>query len=67
MSGSAKNKIKYPAVPETTSLHQNFVDCIKGRATTPSPPLLGLRQARLMDAIYKSARSGQAVQVVEDE
>ena len=29
--------------------------------------ILGLRQARLMDAIYESARSGQVVQVVADE
>ena len=29
-------------------------------------PLLGLRQARLMDAIYESARSGHVVQVVAD-
>ncbi len=61
-----KTKLKYPAVPETTSLQQNFIDCIKGRATTPSPALLGLRQARLMDAIYDSARTGKAVQVVAD-
>jgi predicted dehydrogenase len=62
-----KQKVKYPAVPETTTLQQNFVDCIRGRATTPSPAALGLRQARLMDAIYESARGGRAVQVVTDE
>lgn len=62
-----QNKVKYPQVPETTSLQQNFIDCIKGRASTPSPALLGLRQARLMDAIYESARTGRAVQVVADE
>jgi predicted dehydrogenase len=61
------DKVKYPAVPETTSLQQNFVDCIKGRAATASPPLLGLRQARLMDAIYESAEKGAVVQVVADE
>jgi len=60
-------KVQYPQVPETTSLQQNFIDCIKGRATTPSPATLGLRQARLMDAIYESARTGQVVQVVADE
>jgi predicted dehydrogenase len=62
-----KNRVKYPVVPETVSLQQNFVDCILGRARTPSPALLGLRQARLMDAIYESARTGQLVQVVTDE
>ena len=62
-----EEQVKYPAVPETSSLQQNFIDCIKGRATTPSPAVLGLRQARLMDAIYESARTGQVVRVVADE
>ncbi|HEY3231986.1 MAG TPA: Gfo/Idh/MocA family oxidoreductase [Roseiflexaceae bacterium] len=60
------NLVKYPAVPPAILLQQNFVDCIKGRATTPCPPLLGLRQARLMDAIYESARSGAVVPVAVD-
>lgn len=58
--------VKYPVVPETPSLQQNFIDCILGRTTTPSPAILGLRQARLMDAIYASARVGQPVKVVAD-
>jgi predicted dehydrogenase len=58
-------KLKYPVVPPTSSLQQNFVDCIRGRAQTPSPPILGLRQARLMDAIYESARVNAPVKVVE--
>jgi hypothetical protein len=57
----------YPVVPETITLQQNFIDCIKGRAVTPSPPVLGLRQARLMDAIYESARTGGPISVVADE
>ncbi len=61
------NRVTYPNVPETTSLQQNFVDCVKGRATTPSPPVLGLRQARLMDAIYESAKSGLPIKVAADE
>ena len=60
-------KVKYPQVPQVASLQQNFIDCINGRAETPSPGLLGLRQARLMDAIYESASSGKAVRVVADE
>jgi predicted dehydrogenase len=59
-------KVKYPHVPETPPLQQNFIDCIRGRAETPSPALLGLRQARLMDAIYESARTGKSVSVVAD-
>jgi predicted dehydrogenase len=62
-----KERVKYPVVPPTPSVQQNFVDCIKGRDTTPSPPILGLRQARLMDAIYESARRGALVRVVIDE
>jgi predicted dehydrogenase len=60
------DKVKYPVMPEVTSLQQNFVDCIKGRATTSSPAILGLRQARLMDAIYESAAKGALVSVVAD-
>jgi predicted dehydrogenase len=60
-------KVKYPQVPPPISLQQNFVDCILGRATTPSPAILGLRQARLMDAIYESARTGAPAHVVADE
>jgi predicted dehydrogenase len=59
-------RVKYPVVPEVALLQQNFVDNILGRAGTPSPATLGLRQARLMDAIYESARTGSAVQVVGD-
>lgn len=58
-------KVKYPVVPETTGLHQNFIDCIQGRAETPSPAELGLRQAQLMDALYESARTAKVVKVAE--
>jgi predicted dehydrogenase len=58
--------VQYPIVPEVPSLWQNFVDCIRGRAETPSPGELGLRQARLMDALYESARSGKVAKVAED-
>jgi predicted dehydrogenase len=61
-----REKVKYPVVPATTTPQQNFVDCIRGVAETPSPPGLGLRQARLMDAIYASADAHRAVEVVAD-
>ncbi len=64
---NGKERVRYPVVPETKSLQQNFVDCIRGLDTTPSPPILGLRQARLMDAIYESARRGAPIRVVTDE
>jgi len=58
--------VKYPVVPPAISLQQNFIDCVLGRATTPSAPILGLRQARLMDAIYESAETGSIVRVITD-
>lgn len=64
---NGNERVRYPVVPETKSLQQNFVDCIRGLDTTPSPPILGLRQARLMDAIYESARRGAPIRVVTDE
>lgn len=60
---SKAQKVKYPSVPETSNLWQNFVDCIRGRAETPSPGELGLIQAQLMDALYESARTGKVVKV----
>ena len=42
---------------------QNFVDCIRGRAESPSPPIWGLRQALLMDALYESIRTGKPTTV----
>ncbi|MBC8076039.1 MAG: Gfo/Idh/MocA family oxidoreductase [Chloroflexales bacterium] len=62
-----KELVKYPVVPPTPSLQQNFIDCIRGTATTPSPATLGLSQARLMDAIYESAEKNAPVKVVADE
>jgi len=62
-----KDLMDDPPLPDAVPMEQNFVDVIRGKAVTPSPPLLGLRQARLMDAIYESARTGQVVNVVADE
>lgn len=59
-------RVKYPQVPDVALLQQNFIDVVRGTAETPSPALLGLRQARLMDAIYESARTGKPVSVVAD-
>jgi len=55
--------VRYPRVEPVPTLHQNFVDCILGRAETPCPPIWGLRQSLLMEALYKSARTGKAVRV----
>ncbi len=60
-------KVRYPVVPATSSLQQNFVDCIKGTAQTPSSAILGLRQARLMDAIYESAQVNRPIKVAETD
>ncbi len=52
-----------PALPAVTSLQQNFVDGILGEAQTLCPPIWGLRQALLMEAIYRSLRTGQPTTV----
>ncbi|MCX7915635.1 MAG: Gfo/Idh/MocA family oxidoreductase [Verrucomicrobiae bacterium] len=56
-------KVRYPHVPDVPTMQQNFVDCILGRAETPCPPVWGLRQALLMDALYESARTGRVAKV----
>ena len=60
----AKGKlIRYPRVGPIPTMHQNFADIIRGRAETPCPPIWGLRQSLLMDALYKSAATGKRVNV----
>ncbi len=59
-------KVENPSLPAGDTPQNNFIDCILHGATTSTPPLLGLRQARLMDAIYESARTGAMVSVVAD-
>jgi predicted dehydrogenase len=56
-------QIRYPQVPDVAGMHRNFVEIIRGRAESPCPPIWGLRQALLMEAIYASARTGQPVRV----
>jgi predicted dehydrogenase len=60
-------QVENPELPPGDTPQHNFVDCILHGASTATPPLLGLRQARLMDAIYESARTGAPVSVVADE
>lgn len=59
-------RVKYPVVPPTATPQQNLVDCIRGRGTTPAPPLLGLRQALLMEALYRSAKLGKPVTIAKE-
>jgi len=60
----AKGKlIRYPAVKPVPTMHENLADCIRGRAETPCPPIWGLRQSLLMDALYKSAHTGKPCNV----
>ena len=59
----SKGRVQYPRVTPVPSMYQNFVDCIRGRAETPSPPVWGLRQALLMDALYHSVRTGKPVKI----
>ncbi len=60
------DRVKYPHVNPTASPQQNFVDCIQGRDTTPAPPALGLKQALLMEALYKSAATGKPVKIARE-
>ncbi|HUK82950.1 MAG TPA: Gfo/Idh/MocA family oxidoreductase [Verrucomicrobiae bacterium] len=55
--------VRYPRVEPVPTLQQNFVDCILGRDKTPCPPVWGLRQALLMEALYKSAKTDKPAKV----
>jgi predicted dehydrogenase len=61
--GADGRPVKYPPVPSVPSLQQWFIDCVLGRTENPAPPIWGLRQALLMEALYESARTGRPVKV----
>ena len=61
--GADGKLVRYPAVPSVPSLQQWFIDCVLGRAENPAPPIWGLRQALLMEALYESAKMGRPVKV----
>lgn len=60
------DRVRYPHVPQVPSLQQHFIDCVLGRTETLCPPIWGLRQALLMDALYESARTGRVAQVAPE-
>ena len=58
--------VKYPPVTPVPFLQQAFVDCVNGRIENICPPLWGLRHAQLMDAFYKSARTGKPAKIAPE-
>jgi len=62
-----EGQVKYPPIPgKYQAPADNFVDAILGRAEPMTSPLNGVIQSELMDAIYESVRTGQAVRVKTD-
>jgi predicted dehydrogenase len=53
------------AMPAASTPDQNFVDAILGRDTVKSPAECGLRVMQLSEAAWKSAETGQSVDVRE--
>lgn len=52
-------QLKYPPIDNKWySPDENFIDAILGRAEPRTSPINGIIQSELMDAIYKSARTG---------
>ena len=51
------------SLPEGSTPDQNFVDAILGRDTVKSPAECGLRVMQLSEAAWKSAESGEPVDV----
>ncbi len=58
------NKIKYPTVnfPHSTP-DRNFVNCLLGRAEPMCPVRYGILHSWMMDALYKSAKTGKPVKL----
>ncbi len=59
--GNNSEPIDVPITPEMDagSPVNNFVDAIRGKSEPRTPPVYGIIQSELMDAIYESARTGQ--------
>lgn len=59
--------IKYPTIPyQADSPMDNFIDAIQGRAEPQTSVVNGIIQSELMDAVYLSAATGQAVKVTRE-
>jgi predicted dehydrogenase len=57
-SGTTVHEKEMPAVPGPAAC---FIDAIRNRVELPSGPLDGLRCVEVVEAAYRSARSGQRV------
>ena len=56
--------VKYPCIKGASQAPMdNFIDAVLGRAEPQTSPRNGIIQSALMDAIYESARTGNAVKV----
>jgi len=71
MTGHNGRKL-YPRVQTTNDQsksantpHRNFIDAILGKAELRSPAKYGVMLSRMMDALYKSARTGSLVKIPE--
>ena len=54
-------QVKYPEIPgKAETPNDNFINAILGRAEPQTSPVNGIIQSELMDAIYESAKTGQA-------
>jgi predicted dehydrogenase len=58
--------VKYPRVDPVPTMHRNFLDAIHGKAENLCPALWGLRQAMVMEAFYKSAKTGKPVKIAKE-
>jgi predicted dehydrogenase len=58
---AGRKRLRPIPVASTTSVWATYLDVHAGRAPNPNPPEVGLRMARLWDAIRSSAQSGGAV------
>jgi predicted dehydrogenase len=54
-----------PDLPQCPTIHENFMACIRGEASPPSTAEQGLKLSLFMEALYRSAQSGEAVAVCE--
>ena len=58
-----KLKKKLDTVSGFTTEFEHFIDCIKGEAECKSPAEDGVIMMKILDAIYESAKTGEAVKI----
>lgn len=60
---TSEGPMDYPQVNQQARQMDDFADCIINNRQTPVPGEMGMRDVRILEAIYEAARSGKRIQL----